>query len=180
MLMLIYAGRISSIFIANESHQILITHTVDVSHATKSADDTAASYVATTFPSEGHRRLALSDTSLGRYRLARLSKVEEQEMRSFFDAHGGGLREVPSVMRIGDGSYEIVLLNSHCDTLISRLDTLLPNSQFGLEYDPTQPTEADLTTGEYGRAKATREQGFFQRAVCQIREGQSTAAACYA
>lgn len=149
-------------------------------HATKTAGDTASSYIATAFSSEAHRRLAPSDVPLHRYELARLSKVEDKDVWPFFDTYAGGLREILSVVPIGDGSYEIVMLDSHCDTLRSRLNEFLPSSKFELNYDPAQPTEADLATWEYEQAKAVRKEWFSQRAMRQTRESWSTAAAYYA
>lgn len=132
------------------------------------------------FSSEAHRRLAPSDVPLDRCRLARLSKVEDKDVWPFFDTYAGGLRELLSVVSTGDGSYEIVVLDSHCDTLRSRLDALLPGSDFELEYDPAQPTEADLATWEYKEAKAMRKEWFDERARRQIDEAWPPAAAYYA
>jgi hypothetical protein len=101
-------------------------------------------------------------------------------VKAFFDTHARELREVPSVVPLGDGSYEIVVLDSHCNTLRSRLNTLLPSSEFELEYDPAQPTDADLKTWDYESAKTLRKQWFVQRAIREIREGWSPAAAYYA
>jgi len=76
------------------------------------------------------------------------------------------VREVPSVEPVKDKLYEIAILDSHYDILRDRVNASLPNSEFELDYDPAQPTDADLQVlGNDERARKLRQQWFFQRAI---------------
>lgn len=87
---------------------------------------------------------------------------------ALFDTYAGGLREILSVVLIGDGSYEIVVLDSHCDTLRSRLNEFLPNSKFELNYDPAQPTELTWQLGSMNKQRPYVKNGFFREPCARL------------
>lgn len=106
-------------------------------------------------------RPAPPDLLVDDYTLARLSEVDDEDVWTVFD-NACRLGEVPSIVPMGDGSYEIVILTSHHNTLPNRLNARLPLSEFEFEdCNPVRPTDADLETWDDESAKTLRKQWFF-------------------
>lgn len=161
-------------------HGIRVNQMVEESYAANTTEDTVPSYFATAFSSGAHRRFAALNYPPCQYQFTRLSQIEDKDVWGFFNKNAGRVDEVPSIVLLGDGSYEIVVLSSHCNTLRSQLDAFLPGSELELEYDPTQPTDADLNEWGYLRAKTMSGEWFSERAWREIGEGWPLAAAYYA
>lgn len=142
-------------------------------------EDMVPSRIATAFPSGEQRCITPLGLQADQYRLARLSEVEYEDVSKFFDAQMRTWYGVPCVLPLGDGSYEIVVQNSHCTILKDRLDKMLPESNFDLEYDPVEPTHADLQFWDYDTAKDLHQHWFLLRASRVAGKDGSMAAAYY-
>ncbi len=87
---------------------------------------------------------------------------------------------MPSIEELDDGSWEMVVLQSHCHALHDRLDKIFPGSNVDLNYDPVEPAASDLKFRGYDTAKKLRKYWFSQRANRMINTAWPAAAACYA
>ena len=124
-----------------------------------------SSRIATAFPLAAKRYITPLYLKADQYRLTRLSEVEYEDVSKLFDAQVRTWYGVLCVLPLGDGSYEIVVQNSHCTILNARLDKMLPESSFDLEYDPVEPTHADLRFWDYDTAKELHHIGLFYEQV---------------
>ena len=128
-------------------------------------EDMTPSFVDTASSLGDQRCLALSGFHGDRYRLARLPKIKHEDVSRFFDTYGGSLNKVPSVVPLGDGSYEIAVLDLHCTTLKDRLGKTLPKSDFHLNYNLFEPTDTDLQFWDYHTTKKLHQDWIFKRAI---------------
>lgn len=99
-----------------------ITRAVEESYAPRTADDVVPSRIATAFSSAEQRYIAPLWLQADQYKLVRLSEIEREDASKFFDTQVRTRYGVLCVLPLGDGSYEIVVQNSHCAILKARLD----------------------------------------------------------
>jgi hypothetical protein len=142
-------------------------------------NDTPSFYIATATSPGAPHKFAPPEYPPTAYTLARLSKVDTDDVRTFFE-HGWRQMEVPSVVPLGDGSYELIVLTSDCHTLRNRLNAVIPGSEIELDYNPVHPSEADVKIWGVEMATGLHKQWFLERAIGAIRDGWPSAAACYA
>ncbi len=166
--------------------EIDITHTIEVSTATRTTegDITSSCIVAVSSPGDKSHPAPPSGLHVDQYTLVRLSEVEvedeDEKVWEIFDTKIGTTLEVPNIEELGDGSWEMVVLKSHCRALQDMLGKIYPGSNVDLNYDPVEPAASDLEFLGYDNAKKLREHLFSQRAERIINWSWSTVAAYYA
>ena len=168
----------------NNPLKIYITHTIEVFTATRTIEGDITPSCTTAVSSLGNKSHSALPPGLhaDQYTLVRLSEVEDEdgEVWEIFDTKIGTVHKVPSIEELGDGSWEMVVLQSHCRVLQDRLDKIFSGSNVDLNYDPVEPTASDLRFWDYDSAKKLRECSFFQRANRMINTAWPAAVACYA
>ncbi len=166
----------------NNPLKIDITQTIEVSTATRTAegDITPSCIFAVSSPGYKSHPAPQSGLHADQYTLVRLSEVEDGKVWEIFDTEIGTTHEVPSIEKLDDGSWEMVVLQSHCSALQDRLGKIFPGSNVDLNYDPGEPAASDLEFWNYDTAKKLREHWFSQRANRMINTAWPAAAAYYA
>ena len=113
------------------------------------------------------------------YILIRLSNVEDGMAVDKLDDEHRNASEIASIERLGDGSWEICILESHRSILRDRLQEIFPRSHVDLDYKPLEPPADDLEDCEHDTVKRRHRLLFVQRATKLIRTGWPAAANCY-
>jgi hypothetical protein len=162
--------------------EIGITHTIDVSTATRTTEEdmTPSHIIAVSSSGDKNHLSPPPGLRADQYTLIRLSKVEDREMLETLDAKIGTVNEVPNIEELSDGSWEICILKSHRHSVQDKLGKMFPGSEVDLYYDPLEPTATDLKFWDYDTAKKLRQYWFSQRAIRVAQSGWPAAATFYA
>jgi len=146
----------------NNPLKIDITQTIEVSTATRTAegDITPSCIFAVSSPGYKSHPAPQSGLHADQYTLVRLSEVEDGKVWEIFDTEIGTTHEVPSIEKLDDGSWEMVVLQSHCSALQDRLGKIFPGSNVDLNYDPGEPAASDLESGIMIRQRSYVNIGF--------------------
>jgi len=168
----------------NSPLEIDVTHTVDVFTVTETTEEDITPSYSAAASSPGNKSHPAPPPGLhaDQYTLVRLFEVEDEDGKvgEIFDTKIGTTHEVASIEELDDGSWEMVVLQSHCRALQDRLGKIFPGSKVDLNYDPVEPVASDLESWGYDRAKKLRERWFSQRAKKMINTAWPAAAASYA
>ena len=169
----------------NNPLEIDITRTIEVFTATRTTEGDITPSCSAAVSSPGDKSYPAPPPGLhpDQYTLVRLSEFEDEDGKvwGIFDTEIRKMHEVPSIEELGDGSWEMVVLQSHCRALQNRLGRIFPGSNVDLNYDPIEPTASDLKFWRgYDTAKKLRECWFSQRANRMINKAWPAAAAYYA
>lgn len=95
------------------------------------------------------------------------------------DTKIGTVNEVPSIEKLNDGSWEMVVLQPYGPTLQVILSKMFPGSDIDLNYDPTEPTVNEVKNLGYKMAKTICKDLFVRRAERMVKEAWPMAADCY-
>ncbi len=168
----------------NNPLEVDITHTIEVFTATRTTEEDITFSYSVAVSSSGNKSHSASPSSLhaDQYTLVRLSEIENEgeKVWDFFDTKIGTMHEVTSIEELGDGSWEIIVLQSHCRALQDRLGKIFPDSNVDLNYDSVEPAASDLKFWNYDTTNKLREFCFSQRANRMINTAWPAAAAYYA
>lgn len=74
------------------------------------------------------------------------------------------IRQVPSIFKLPDESFELVVLKSYSVPLKDKLNNMFPSCDVDLNYDPTQPSKTSLKRFGINVAKFQAEESFARRA----------------
>ena len=153
--------------------KISITHTIYVTTRIRTTEEgTMPSCIATVLAPP-------SSSGTNQYRFVRLSNAGDGSILEILDTKIGTINEVPSIEKLNDGSWEMVVLQSYCPTLQAILGKIFPGSDVDLHYDPTEPTVSEAENFGYKVAKTICRYLFINRAERMVKEGWPMAADCY-
>lgn len=114
------------------------------------------------------------------YTLIRVTNIQDENALDLLDENLGKVHEVPSIVKLSDGSLEICTLKSRILTVQEAIRSILPDSHVDLKYDPYEPTAEDLKVWDYDVAKELRRDWSEKRAIRIAKEGWPAAAAYHA
>lgn len=97
------------------------------------------------------------------------------------DASIGKIQDVPSIQQLNDGSWELCVRKSMISTVQEKIQAMFPGSNVDINYDPTEPTAADLELcmSDYEQAKWLCGQQLLERSIKILKRGWSPAAGHY-
>lgn len=90
-----------------------------------------------------------------------------------------GSQEVPSLIEINAGSWEFLVLESHCSRLVADLTTAFPDSNIDCNYDYTQPAASEVERWGYKGASRINWINFSKRAQAMILQASPMVASYY-
>jgi hypothetical protein len=90
----------------------------------------------------------------------------------------GDRQDIPGVLELPDETWELIVHRLYVTKLCSKLRALFPLCQVNPDYDPTEPTAADIQRFRYDVAKWQKESAFFAREQ-SMRDAWPTAAKYY-
>jgi hypothetical protein len=153
------------------SLQSTVTDTIKASTLPKATEEDAKSpYIAAVSPSSIYPN---------QYRLLRLSKAAGEDISEILYTKVRTMNELCNIEELSDGSWELLVLNAHCDRLEVTFGQILPGWNVDLVYDPEDPTIDDLKNWNYAMAKQLRQSWFRERAGRVVKRKLYPAAAYY-
>ena len=95
------------------------------------------------------------------------------------DGKLGDIQDIPSVLELPDETWELTVHRQYVTELCRKLKTLFPACHVHPDYDPIEPTSADIQRfHSYDVAKWQKESAFFDREQ-SMRDAWPTAAKYY-